>query len=243
MSHRKPARASGNAVLASIRDARFQTVLGAMTPVELETGEMLTHPDGTCPYVYFPVTAVLSLLTPMEDGMHVGAALVGNEGFAPVAPFHDVDATTERIAVHVPGSAARLSTPLFRQALAAFPELRAASHRFSHALLTAIAHGSACERRHSVDERCARWILATHDRAPDDEFPLTHDRLAEKLGVRRASVSVAAERFRSAGMIDYRRGRLRVVDRAKLVESACGCYAIMRKASERILGERVEGRG
>lgn len=236
MSHSKPARPSGNALLTTVRDSRFQSVLSTLQAREAEAHEVLTRSDAECHTVFFPVTAVLALVSVLDDGNRAAAALVGNEGMAPLAPFHEVRTSPEQVEVHVPGIVLQMPAPLFQQSVAAFPELRSAVHRFGQTLLSSVAFASACDRTHSVAERLARWMLATHDRAPDDEFMLTHERLADRLGVRRASVSVVAEALREKGAIHYTRGRVRVMDRKGLLEESCPCYLTMRRTSERLLG-------
>ena len=232
MFDRKPARSNGNALLGATRDARFQAFVNTLEPAELDPGEVILKAGELCEHVIFPMTGVLSMVAVLDDGARLATALIGNEGFAPTAPLHGVDRTPLQIEVHVPGTFVRVPTPAFRQAAGAFPEMRSRLHLFAHSLFWVAAYGSACDRKHSVDARCARWLLATHDRAPDDEFLLTHDRLAMSIGVRRASVSVAAERLRERGAITYRRGRVRITDRESLLAASCPCYATMRRSAE-----------
>jgi CRP-like cAMP-binding protein len=235
MPQAKPRRPEGNAILASVGDSRFQSFLSSLRPVELESGEIVARANEPCSDILFPVTGVLSIMSVLDDGVRVGSGIVGNEGFAPLAAFHGADRTPEQVEVHVPGLFLRMSVPLFQQAVAAFPELRNRMHLFSQYLFSSVAHTSGCDRRHGVRERCSRLLLNTHDRAPDDEFALTHERLAMCLGVRRASITVAADELRRAGAIDYRRGHIRVADRGALIRACCGCYLALRETGERIL--------
>ena len=235
MLHHKPPRPDGNAILSSVADSRFRNFRQSLAPVELDSGAVVASANEPCDQVLFPVTGVLSIMAVLDDGVRVGSGLVGNEGFAPLAPFHGAERTPEQVEVHVPGLFLRMSAPLFQQALTGFPELRSRMHLFSQFLFSSVAQTSGCDRRHGVKERCARFLLHTHDRAPDDEFALTHERLATYLGVRRASITVAADELRRAGAIDYRRGYVRVADRSALIRSGCGCYLALREAGERIL--------
>jgi CRP-like cAMP-binding protein len=235
MPQAKPTRPDGNAILSAVGDSRFQTFLTSLRPVELESGAVVASANEPCNEIVFPVTGVLSIMAVLHDGARVGSGIVGNEGFAPLAPFHGADQTPEQIEVHVPGLFLRMSTPLFQQAVIAFPELRSRMHLFSQYLFSSVAHTSGCDRRHGVKERCARLLLHTHDRAPDDEFALTHERLAMCLGVRRASITVAADELRRTGAIDYRRGFVRVADRKVLIDACCGCYLALRETEKRIL--------
>lgn len=235
MPHRKPVRPAGNAILGPVADSRFQTFVSSLRPVELDSADIVVPANEPCSDVIFPVTGVLSIMSVIGDGTRVGTGIVGNEGFAPLAPFHGADRTPEQVEVHVPGLFLRVSTPLFQQAVGAFPELRGRMHLFSQYLFSSVARSSGCDRRHGVKERCARLLLNTHDRSLDDEFMLTHDRLAVCLGVRRASVTVAADELRKAGAISYRRGHIRVLDRAALVAACCGCYGAMRETADQLL--------
>jgi hypothetical protein len=231
----KPARPNGNAILDSITDGRFQTFVSSLRPVALESAEVIASANEPCTEIVFPITGVLSMMSVMDRGVRIGAGIVGNEGFAPLAPFHGAAHTPEQIEVHVPGLFVRISTELLQQGMSAFPELRERMHLFSQYLFSSVAHASGCDRRHGVKERCARLLLSTHDRATDDEFPLTHERLAMCLGVRRASITVAADELRKAAAIEYRRGHIRVADRAALVAACCGCYGAMRETGDRLL--------
>ena len=236
MMLQKPARASGNAILSAVRDARFPSVLDGLNRVDLDNAMIVARADEPCAAVFFPVTGVLSVMSVIDDGARVGTAIVGNEGFAPLAPFHGAERTPEQIEVHVGGQFLRVPVAQFQQMVSAFPELRRQMHRFSQYMFSSVASGSGCDRRHGIKERCARLLLNTHDRAPDDEFSLTHERLATNPGVRRASISVAAEELRRSGGIDYRRGRIRVMNRAALMGDCCGCYQALRDTGELLLG-------
>ncbi len=235
MSLQKPTRQHGNELLNSVGDGQFQKFMSTLRPVELDAAAIVVAANEACTDVIFPVTGVLSLLSVLDDGARVGSAIVGNEGFAPLAPFHGAHRTPEQVEVLVPGTFLRLSTPLFRQAVVAFPELGGRLHLFSQHLFSSLARMSGCDRRHGVKERCARLLLNTHDRVIDDELALTHERLATCLGVRRASVTVAADALRQSGAIEYRRGIVRVVNRPALLAACCGCYVAMRETADQLL--------
>jgi len=171
----------------------------------------------------------------MSDGTAVETATVGNEGMVGLPVFHGVDRTAAQAFCQIPGDAFRVSTAAFRGELQYRGALGTLLGRYAEALFTQVAQSSACNRVHPMRERCARWLLTTHDRVGEDEFPLTHRFLAQMLGVRRATVTEAAGSLQAAGLIEYRMGTLRIRDRRGLESAACECYAIIRRAFGHLL--------
>jgi len=171
----------------------------------------------------------------MSDGSGVETAIVGSEGIAPLAAFHGVYGPVEQIIAQVPGEAWRVTREAFDGAVRQLPSLSPVLHRYAQALFTMAAQSSGCNRKHSVVQRCARWLLLTHDRVPGDEFALTHLFLAQMLGVRRSSVTIAAEALRAAGAITYTRGRIKIVDRDILRSRCCECYDVIRTTYDRLI--------
>ena len=212
--------------------------LDAATPVTLSANKVLVEAEQPIQHVYFPTSAVLSVLSVMTNRVAVETAVVGFEGMAPLSAFHHVDSAAEQVIVQVPGDALRISRETFHRLLASAPSLRPHLHQYSQALFTFAAQSSACNRQHSVVQRCARWLLTTHDRVPGDDFYLTHLFLSQMLGVRRSSVTIAAEVLRAAGGITYTRGRVRIVNREILESRSCECYAIIRSTYDRLLAGR-----
>ena len=231
----KPKHGEGNSLLRGLPPDDYRRILEQTERVSLTSGKIISDPEQPIREVYFPLTAVLSVLSIMTDRSAVEAAVIGYEGMAPLAAFHGVDTAAEQVIVQVPGDALRMRRDTFETVLERMPELRAGLHRFSQALFTFAAQASACNRKHPVVERCARWLLATHDRVPGDEFELTHLFLAQMLGVRRSSVTIAAEALRSAGAVSYSRGKIRILDRDVLHARACDCYDIIRSTYDRLL--------
>jgi PAS domain S-box-containing protein len=232
----KAAHPNVNALLAALTTEQRRHFLDVATPVNLKEGKVLTDSEQPIQDVFFPTTAVLSILSVMTNKVAVETAVVGYEGMAPLGAFHQVDRTAEQVIVQVPGEALRMSRQAFHTALADVPAMRPVMHRFSQALFTFAAQSSGCNRQHSVVQRCARWLMTTHDRVPGDEFYLTHLFLSQMLGVRRSSVTIAAEVLRAAGAITYTRGKVRILDRAILQSRACECYTIIRSTYDRLLG-------
>lgn len=188
--------------------------------------------------VYFPVDAVVSVLTSVEDASGVEIATIGNEGMvgSPLFLGSSFIPAREFAQVQVPGTLLRLNAQILRQEVRSDGPLRDVIQRYVQALVSQISQQVACNGRHTVEQRCGRWLLLTHDRVGTDEFPLTHEFLSQMLGVRRASVTLAAGALQNAGLIQYRRGQITIRDRAGLEESTCECYQVIRDEFDRLLG-------
>jgi len=186
------------------------------------------------PYVYFPNHGVLSMLTVMRSGEAVEIATVGNEGVADLSVFFGLKVATSRLLVQVSGEVVRLERSSFLGALSDCPKLQEGLGLYTVAMFTLVSQSAACNSRHSVGQRCARWILMTHDRVDSDDFPITQDFLASMLGVRRPTVTVAAGMLQKAGFIRYRRGRMTILDSDGLHGAACGCYRLIQGTFDRL---------
>jgi len=209
--------------------------------LEREKGEhkqMLYGPGARIEALYFPVDAVASILTTLSDGAGVEIATVGNEGMlgSPVVLGSDAMPAREFCQIQVPGEVLRMDRGSFEEVLSRDSPFRNVIQLYVQALFTQIAQQVACNALHSVEERCCRWLLLTHDRVQKDTFPITHEFLAQMLGVRRASVTLAAGALQAAGLISYRRGEMIIVDREGLEEVSCECYHLLRDEFDRLLG-------
>ena len=239
--------AERNQLLARLPAAAYASLLPHLEPVELAASQPLWSADGPIHGVYFPRTAVCSLLRPLTGESPVEAATVGFEGMLGVPVVLGVPTTHTAAVAQVPGTAARVDAQRFRAWLAGEADGGAGVLflRYAQALHEQTAQAVACNRRHGIDERCARWLLATRDRVGADrgvdQFPLTHDFLAAMLGTRRATVTVAAGMLQQAGLIRYSRGRITVIDRAGLEAASCECYAVLRDQHARLLGPPAVG--
>jgi CRP-like cAMP-binding protein len=199
---------------------------------------MLYDRGAPIPALYFPIDAVVSILTTLSDGAGVEIATVGNEGMvgsSVVLGSHTMPAR-EFCQVQVPGRLLRMDRAAFIDVLARDEPFRHVVHRYVRALFSQIAQQVACNALHSVEERCCRWLLLTHDRVQTDSFPITQEFLAQMLGVRRASVTLAAGTLQQAGLIHYRRGTMTIVDREGLEDVSCECYQVLRAEFDRLLG-------
>jgi CRP-like cAMP-binding protein len=226
-----------NRVLAKLPDDAYRECLQALEPVELSQRQVLFEHNARIMHVYFPLNSVASLLIQMDDGAVVECATVGNEGVVGLPVFLGAHSLPMRAIAQVPGQALQMDAETFRQLLARRDgPLQTALHRYTQAIFSQLAQNVACNQLHTVEQRCARWLLMTADRAEGPKFLMTQEFLAQTLGVRRASVSEVASRLADEGRIRYNRGTITVVDRSGLERTSCGCYRAIRSMYERMLG-------
>jgi CRP-like cAMP-binding protein len=211
-----------------------EELLKSAERVELPVGLLLCHPGSPLDGVYFPQTAMLSVLKVMADGAEIEVASIGNEG-STLSPLLTGDASASRCVVQVRGIATLVSLDAMRAAMANSLRVRQVVDAYTTALFAQVTQCVACNGRHSVALRCARWLLEAHDRAGADEFDLPQGFLAVMLGVRRPSVTVAEQILRDAGLIEYKRARMRILDRAGLERASCECYRTVRDEFDRLL--------
>ena len=226
--------APANRLLTALPADSLARLQRSLTPVTFATGEVLYQPDQPIDQVYFPLTAVVSLLTVMSDGTPVEAAAIGNQGMVGLPLFLGAGSDIHRAVVQLPGRLLCLPAGDFRAALAD-PAVQRIMRQFTLLLLAQLARAGACNTMHPIGQRCARWLLTTHQLVGVDEFPLTHTYLASVLAVRRASVTVAVGAMQQSGMLRYHRGRMHILDRERLEGSACPCYRAIRELTERLL--------
>lgn len=228
-----------NRILAALPHDEYARIEPRLERVILEIRAVLIDVNAPIEYVWFPETFVGSIIGLMSDGTAVETATVGHEGMIGLPVFHGTDRTTTQAFCQIPGVGFRLPADTFREAVAVGPTMTLLMHRYSQALLTLVGQTSACNRLHTMKQRCARWLLHCHDRVGSSEgvkeFPLTQSFLSQMLGVRRATVTEAMGALQDAGAVAYQMGRIRVVDRARLEELACECYAVVHSEFERLL--------
>jgi CRP-like cAMP-binding protein len=229
------AEARQNALIAALPDVVRARWMSQMQPVDLPHGQVLYESGDTLTHVFFPTTAIVSLLNVMEDGASTEIAVVGFEGIVGVALFMGGQSTTSRAVVQSAGRGLRLSAPLM---LEEFNRAAAAMHlllRYTQALITQMAQTAVCNRHHSLDQQLCRWLLLSLDRLRTNELVMTQGLIANMLGVRREGVTEAAGRLHSARVIRYRRGHITILDRDALERRACECYAVVKKEYDRLL--------
>ena len=215
-----------NTLLAGLPPEVFRRVAATSELVPLELKRILHEPGEPASHVFFPLAGVISLLTVLEDGSAVEIATVGSEGMVDFAAYLDLESPA-RWLVQVPGAAVRVDASVLRHLSEDSLELRAVMHNYMLAMFVLVSQTAACNRLHPVEERCARWLLMTHDRVDDDTFPMTHEFLADMLGVRRPSVSIAMNILSKAGYVRYRRGKVEIADREGLEQATCECYRVL----------------
>jgi CRP-like cAMP-binding protein len=187
---------------------------------------VLYEPGAALAHVYFVQEGVVSILTRMANGTTIEVGMIGIEGAVGTAALLDEEASSQQALVQVPGSALRMSAAECKAAFDQSPAVRAVMMRFIAGLFDLSAQTAACNRLHTIEQRCARWLLMAHDRLHQDVMPMTHEFLASMLGVRRAGVTETAGELQRSGLIRYHHGRLTIIDREGLEATACECYRI-----------------
>lgn len=224
-----------NRLLAALPPDERERLHAGLELVRLKFRQVLFEPNRTIEHVYFPENAVVSILGIMEDGSAVETGTVGNEGMAGVPVFLGAMQMAGQAFVQIPGTAWRMPSAALREEVRRGSTLARLLGRYTQALFTLVAQSSACNRKHPLEERCARWLLMTHDRVEGDTFELTQHFLSQMLGVRRATVNEAAGALQARGLIEYSRGRITILDRAGLEAASCACYAIIQGEFARML--------
>jgi CRP-like cAMP-binding protein len=228
----------GNRVLDALPEDQRMRLSSELELMRFELKEQLQVPGGRIDSVYFPLDSVASLLNLVEDSPGgVEVATIGNEGLVGLPLSWGVRYANPRdlVQVQVPGEMLRMDAGVFAGEMAAAGSLAAVVHRYTQAFFAQVTQQVACNGLHSIQERCARWLLLTHDRVGRDEFPLTQEFLAQMLGARRPTVTTAAGILSQAGFIHYRRGRLQITDRKGLESASCECYAVVRAVFDQLL--------
>jgi CRP-like cAMP-binding protein len=226
-------RLASNHLLDALPEDVRAAVLPEFELVALPLRTTIYEPGARIGQIYFPVDGIISVVTVMRDGTQIEVVTVGREGLTGAQALLDGATATSLTWVQVAGSAYRIPFDTFAGLCARYQPLRVLVEKYLSAQLDVMAQSIACNRLHYVNERCARWLLMTHDRVGRSEFRLTHEVLATMLGVRRAGVSIAAAALQQAGYISYSRGRFTMVDRVGLQTVACECYAAINHAFEK----------
>jgi len=224
-----------NLLVAALPAAERRALLAASEPVRLVAGDTLMQPHDRIEHVFFPTGSFISLLTPIDQRAQLEVGLVGNEGMVGVSLILGVETSPVRALVMGGGSAWRMDVAKFRTALGASAALERGLGRYLYVLVSSFAQSAACGRFHQVEERLARWLLVTRDRAHSSQFHVTHEILAHMLGVRREGVTQAASALRQRNVIRYNRGDLEILDVRGLEAAACACYASAKDTYARVL--------
>jgi CRP-like cAMP-binding protein len=203
--------------------------------VELPLGAVLYESGSKLTHVYFPTTAIVSLICVMDSGATTEIAIVGNEGVVGVSLFMGGESTTSRAVVQSAGRGLRLKAGRMMEEFNRTGPVTYLLLRYTQALITQMAQTAVCNRHHSLDQQLCRWLLLSMDRLGSNELVLTQELIANLLGVRREGITEAAGRLHAAGLIAYRRGHMTVLDRAQLERRSCECYAVVTREYDRLL--------
>jgi len=227
--------ARDNLLLAALPEQELARWLPDLEPVELPLGTVLYESGGRLGHVYFPTSAIVSLLYVLEDGGSAEIAVVGHEGLIGVSLFMGGETTPSRAVVQSAGQALRLKASLMMTEFNRAGEVMHLLLRYTQALLTQMSQTAVCNRHHSLDQQLCRWLLLSLDRLRSNELVMTQELIANMLGVRREGVTEAAGHLQEAGLIQYRRGHITVLDRAGLEQRTCECYAVVKREYDRLL--------
>jgi CRP-like cAMP-binding protein len=218
-----------NQLLAALPKKEYQALRFRLEEIPLVFEQIIYQPEIAISDVYFPNSGIISLLAGINDDATLEVGMVGREGIVGLAVSMGVTQSPNRAVVQGAGSAMKMKAKAFRRECNNGGALPRLLQRYTHSLLTQITQAAVCNQFHSIEARLARWLLMTHDRMQEDEFQLTQKFLSNMLAVRRECVNKAAGKLQKLGLIIYSRGRLRVLDRAGLEATSCGCYEIIKK--------------
>ena len=227
---------SQNHLLAALSNDEARPLEQWLEHVALPRGDVLASPGQSIEFAYFPLSGMVSVVALLSEGLGAEVATVGNEGMIGLPIFLGADSSPFQLITQLSGEALRMPAEKFEAALAGDGRLSALLRTYSQALFVQTAQNAACNSLHSVSQRGARWLLATHDRAESDSFFLTQEFLAFMLGVARQSVGIAVADLQERGLIAYSRGDMHIIDRVGLEKASCECYSIVRAEFSRLLG-------
>jgi len=235
MVHTQPGGAGENRLLAALPVEEYSSLLPRLEPVDLRLMQVLGEPGEPVKHAYFPRVGMLSLIVVLEDGAGVEVTTVGNEGMVGLPLFLGPAVNRTRVVCQLPGEAVRLDASTFTEMTRSSEAFHRLLHYYAQMRYEHVLQTAACNRHHSAEERCARWLLLTHDRVQTDQFPLTHEFLANMLDVRRSTITLTATALQHAGLIRYGRGQVTVLDRDGLETIACECYRAIKQTYDRLL--------
>ncbi|BAN46466.1 Crp/Fnr family transcriptional regulator [Metapseudomonas resinovorans] len=224
-----------NHLLAALSEDVQQRLFCDLEQVPLPLGKVLYESGHTMRHVYFPTDSIISLIYVMESGASAEISVVGNEGLVGIALFMGGESTPSRAVVQSGGHAFRLPGQLLKNEFNRHGELLVLMLRYTQALITQMAQTAVCNRHHSIDQQLCRWLLLSLDRLPSNQLVMTQELIANMLGVRREGVTEAAGKLQKLGVIEYSRGHITVLDRQRLEQLSCECYAVVRRETDRLL--------
>lgn len=228
-----------NYLFHSIPTAEWERILPHLEAVELPLGKVLYEPGVKMSHVYFPTTAIVSLLYALENGSSAEIAIVGNEGIVGISIFMGGESTSSRAVVQSAGLGYRLKSSIMFEEFNRSGPVMHLLLRYTQALITQMSQTAVCNRHHSLDQQFCRWLLLSLDRLSSNKLIMTQELIANMLGVRREGVTEAALKVQKAGLIEYARGKITILDRAGLEHRTCECYQVVKTEYERLLPEKM----
>lgn len=234
-----PTNPKKNHLLAALAGEEWQRWQPLLEHIELPLGHVLYESGKTLSHVYFPTTAIVSLLYVMENGASAEIAVVGNEGLVGVSIFMGGGSTPSRAVVQSAGQGFRIKASILKEEFEKGGPVLHLLLRYTQALITQMSQTAVCNRHHSLDQQLCRWLLLSLDRLESDELVMTQELIANMLGVRREGVTEAALTLQKAGLIKYSRGHIKALNRLGLEERSCECYAVVKKEYDRLLPDKL----
>ncbi|HEV2578203.1 MAG TPA: Crp/Fnr family transcriptional regulator [Acidobacteriaceae bacterium] len=232
-------RGTGNHLFDRLPDDEWRQIAELLEEVDLPLGMKLTEPDAPVDFVYFPSSGCISTVATTSAGESVEVFLAGREGFSGVAALFDLPEMAHGVVVQVAGRGYRMRAAAFRNFVQSCPGFRSLVYRVLYMRMVLAAQSVLCNRLHEVEQRLARWLLTLSDRAESDQVLVTQEYMAEMLGARRSTVTVAAGALQDRGLITYSRGKITILDRPRTIDAACECYSIVASAYRRTWGQET----
>jgi CRP-like cAMP-binding protein len=239
VARRKASEPRGNRLLGLLPRRDYERLRPHLRRIPLEYRQSLYRANKPIGFVYFIESGVGSLVNTMANGDATEVGTIGNEGMVGLPLVLGDDRAPTSVYIQVPGAGLKMKASLFKTELARSASMRAVMLRYVHAFFNQVAQSAACNHFHSLEQRCCRWLLMTHDRMQSDEFLLTQEFLAMMLGVQRTGVTAAAGALQRAGLIRYKRGNVTIIDRRGLMQRSCECYGVSKKEFDRLLDDRT----
>ncbi len=230
-----------NHILAALPAEDYTRLLPDLELIPMPLGWAVYESGGHMNYMYFPTTSIVSLLYVMENGASAEIAITGNCGLVGISLFMGGETTPSRAVVQSAGNGYRLRASVLKREFSIGGNLQHLALRYTQALITQMAQTAVCNRYHALDQQLCRWLLLSLDRLPGNELKMTQELIANMLGVRREGVTAAAGKLQAEGLIHYNRGHIKVLDRARLEQRVCECYAVVKKEYDRLLPYKLPG--
>jgi CRP-like cAMP-binding protein len=234
-----PDDARDNFLLGSLHHDELRRIAAKLEKVDLELGEVLYESGEKLDHIYFPTTAIISMLYIMENGGTAEIGVVGNDGVVGISLFLGGETTTSRAIVQSAGELLRMKEADLKTEFKKSGRFQELLLRYTQAILTQISQTAVCNRLHSIDQQLCRWLLLSHDRLRSDKLVMTHDLISNMLGVRREGITLAAKKLAARKLIANKRGTVTVIDRLGLEAASCECYAIVNAEYNRLLGRGI----